>query len=86
MGYSNFANEEYLSGEIIIFQYIATFFRRHLRLPFKDPLLVLREILTMESPLKIMKNAFYFILKASFAVHVFINLFCFFGYVEKWLG
>ena len=33
---------------------------------FKGPLLGLRQFLTIENSLKVMKNAFYFILKALF--------------------
>ena len=40
-----------------------------------------------ESPLKMMKNAFYFILKALFALKIFKLLSWLFGHVEKtaWL-
>ena len=36
-----------------------------------------------ESPLKMMKNAFYFILKALFVLKIFKFLSWFFGHVEK---
>ena len=38
-----------------------------------------------ESPLKMMKNAFYFILKALFVLKIFQFLSQPFGHVEKWL-
>ena len=37
----------------------------------------------IESPLKLMKNAFYFILKAPFVLKIFKSLSWFFGHVEK---
>ena len=39
----------------------------------------------IESPLKLMKNAFYFMLKALFAFEIFAFLSRLFGYVEKQL-
>ena len=39
----------------------------------------------IESPLKMMKNAFYFILKALFVVKIFNFCPDFFGHVGKWL-
>ena len=43
---------------------------------------------SMESPLKVMKNAFYFILKALFVLKIFKFLWWLFGHVGKtaWLG
>ena len=38
-----------------------------------------------ESPLKMMKNAFYLMLKAIFVLDIFKFLFWYFGYVEEWL-
>ena len=38
---------------------------------FKGPLSGLRQSLATESPLKVMKNAFYFILKALFVIKIF---------------
>ena len=43
----------------------------------------LRKFLTTESSLKIMKNTFYFILKALFVLKVFKFVFRLFGHVEK---
>ena len=43
--------------------------------PLTDPLSGLRQFLTLESPLKMMKNAFYFMLKALFVlfdIYIFI--------------
>ena len=40
----------------------------------------LRQFLTIESPLKMMKNAFYFMLKALFILELFT-----FGYIERWV-
>ena len=37
---------------------------------FEGPLLGLRQFLTTESPLKMMKNAFYIILNALFALNI----------------
>ena len=47
----------------------------------------LKQFLTTENPLKLMKNAFYFILKAVFVLMIFKFLFWLFGHVEKtvWL-
>ena len=41
------------------------------------------QFLTIESPSKIMKHTFYFILKAPFVLGIFTFLFWFCGYVEK---
>ena len=43
----------------------------------------LRQRLTTESLLKMMENAFYFMLKALFVLEIFILLTWLFGYVEK---
>ena len=43
------------------------------------------KFLTIWSPLNMMKNAFYFMLKALFVLEIFPFLSCLFGYVEKWL-
>ena len=40
----------------------------------------------IESPLKMMKNAFYFILKALFVLKIFKFLSRLFGHVEKTVG
>ena len=47
----------------------------------------LRQLLATESPWKMMKNAFYFILKALFVLKIFKILSCLYGHVEKttWL-
>ena len=42
---------------------------------FKDALSDLRQFLATESPLKMMKNAFYFTLKALFVLKIFKFLF-----------
>ena len=44
---------------------------------------VLRRFLTTESPLKMMKNVFRFILKALFILEIFKFLSCLFEYIEK---
>ena len=49
----------------------------------KDPLSDVRQFLTTESPFKMMKNAFYFMLKALFVLQIFKFLSWLFGYVEK---
>ena len=41
---------------------------------FKGLLLGLRQALNIESPLKMVKNAFYFILKALFVLEIFIMI------------
>ena len=53
----------------------------------KDALEGLRQILTAQSPLKMMKNAFYFTLKSHFVLKIFKYLSWVFGHVEKtaWL-
>ena len=43
----------------------------------------LRQFLTTESPLKVMKSAFYFIFKTLFVLKIFKFLSCYFGHVEK---
>ena len=53
---------------------------------FKGALSGLRESLTTESPLKIMKNAFYFTLKLIFALKIFWFLSSLFGHIEKQLN
>ena len=45
----------------------------------------LRQFLATESPLKMMKNASYFTLKALFAPKIFKFLYYLFGHVDKWL-
>ena len=49
----------------------------------KDALSSLRQYLAIESPLKMMKNAFYFILKALFFLQIFKFLSWLFGHVAK---
>ena len=51
----------------------------------KDPLMGLKQFLTMESPLKFMNNAFHFMLQALFVLEIFSYLSLLLGYVEKWL-
>ena len=53
----------------------------------KDALEGLRQILTAKSPLKMIKNAFYFALKSHFVLKIFKYLSWVFGHVEKtaWL-
>ena len=46
----------------------------------KGDLLGLRQFLAIESPLKIMKNVFYFALKALFVLKIFKFLFWLFGH------
>ena len=50
---------------------------------FKGALSGLRQLLANESPLKLMKNAFYFTLKALFVLKIFKFLSLLFGHVEK---
>ena len=50
---------------------------------FEDALSDLRTLLATESPLKMMKNAFYFTLKAPFVLKIFKFLSVLFDYVEK---
>ena len=49
----------------------------------KDPLPCVRQFLTIESPLKLMKNSFYIMLKPFFFLDIFIFLSLLFGYLEK---
>ena len=49
----------------------------------KGALLGLRQFLATESPLKIMKNIFYFTSKAIFVLKIFKFLSLFFGHVAK---
>ena len=53
------------------------------RLDFKGLLSGLRQFLTTESPLKMMKNAFYFMLKAFFVLKIFTFLYWYFRPAEK---
>ena len=50
---------------------------------FKGPLLGRRLVLRTESPLKMMKNAFYFMLKALFVLEIFTFLSWLFGYIRE---
>ena len=50
---------------------------------FDSALSGLREFLARESPLKIMKNTFYYTLKALFVFPIFELLFSTFGHVGK---
>ena len=52
---------------------------------FKGALSGLRQFLATENPLKMMKNAFYFTLKALYVLKVFTFLFRPLGHVSKWL-
>ena len=49
----------------------------------KGPMPCLRQFLTNENPLKMMKNAFYFMLKALFVLGIIAFLSWLFGYAEK---
>ena len=49
----------------------------------KGPIPGLRQFLTAECPLKMMKNAFYFRLKALFVPEIITFLSWLFGYVEE---
>ena len=51
----------------------------------KGALSGLRQFFAPESPLKMMKNAFYFTLKALFVLKIFNFLSGLFGHVEKQL-
>ena len=46
-------------------------YKIHDSLDYKSPLSALRRFLRTESPLKMMKNAFYFMLKALFVLEIF---------------
>ena len=52
-------------------------------LRFKGPVSGLRQFLTIENPLKIMKNSFYFMLKTIFVLKTFSFLSSHFGYLQK---
>ena len=52
----------------------------------KDALSGLRQSLTAESPLKLMKNAFYFTSKALFVLKIFKFLSLLFGHAAKQLA
>ena len=56
---------------------------RPLNIGFKGALSDLRKFLAIESPLKMMKNAFYFTLKALFLLKLFTFLSWLFGHVAK---
>ena len=49
----------------------------------KSPLSALRQFLTIESPLNMMKNAFYFMLNVLFVFEIFTFLSWLFGCIEK---
>ena len=51
----------------------------------KGALSNLRQLLATKSPLKMMKNAFYFTLKAFFSLTILKFLFWLFGHAWKWL-
>ena len=70
--YSSSVKVDKLRKECLIFA-IAILVSEHLW--FKSPLLGLRQFLATECPLKMMKNAFYFTLKAFF-VPMKITYFC----------
>ena len=57
----------------------------HTCIVLQGPVSGMRQFLTTESPLKMMKNAFYFILKTFFALEIFSYLSWLFGYLEKLL-
>ena len=52
-----------------------------LRVDLKGPLSGMRQFLTIQNPSKMMKNAFYFMLKALFVIETFSSWL--FGYAEK---
>ena len=52
-------------------------------IPIKGAPSGLRQFLTSESPLKMMKDIFYLILKALFVLKIIKFLFWLFGHVEK---
>ena len=54
-----------------------------LSFPLKDPLSGLGQFLTIEYSLKMIKNAFYFILKAIFILEIFTSFSWIFGYGKK---
>ena len=49
----------------------------------KDPLSGLRQFWATESPLKMIKNAFYFTSKALFVLKIFKGLSLLFGHISK---
>ena len=51
---------------------------------FKGALSSLRQFLATESPLRMLKNVFYFTLKTLLVLEIFRFLSWIFGYVEKW--
>ena len=56
---------------------------RFITFNFKDVLSGLKQFLATESPLKVMKNAFYFTLKALFVLKIYKFLSWLFGHVKK---
>ena len=54
-----------------------------LNIPLNGALSGLRQFLATESPLKLKKNAFYFILKVPFVLKIFKFLSCLFGHVSE---
>ena len=57
-----------------------------MRIHFKGSISGLKQFLTIENPLKIMKNIFNFMLITFFVLEIFTFLSWLFGYVERQLG
>ena len=72
-GIGNLIDEEYDNLRVVIDGWELT---RNI----KGDLSGLRQFLAIESPLKIMKNVFYFTLKALFVLKIFKFLFWLFGH------
>ena len=65
-------------GSVNLFKILTDFLKSDPQLPKKKYLICFNE-----SPLKMMQNAFYFILKALFVLKIFKLLSRLFGHVEK---
>ena len=73
----NWVNTQFFPASIVK----NTYFEEHLRTAasvFKGALSDLRQFLATESPLKVMKNAFYFTFEALFVLEIFKLLFFFY--------
>ena len=84
----HFATDFLLLGFSFVFYFLAGIFWAQDLLTGKLSTLIgalsdLKQVLTNESPLKIMKNVFYFTVKSLFVIRIFKFLSWLFGHVEK---
>ena len=76
----NFLSEDIFIPKLIYFHVLAFIFTN-----LKGPFLGLRQFLAAESPLKVIENGFYFMLKALFVYTIFRYLSGSFGHLGKGL-